>query len=347
MRATWGQSRRVGGGYWLWNRARQEAFATGILFLWILVVVGLWIRTPRMGRSADDAPNDWELASIWSAPAAATPADAPDEVVNSLGMTLRQIPAGSFQMGSTSSEEIVSGDERSHPVRITRPFYLAIHEVTVGQFTEFVDATGYRSDTEVNAQTRVGFNTLNHCYERGNYCWRSPGIPQRPDHPVVLVTWNDAMAFCQWLSRKEGCGYRLPTEAEWEYACRAGSPSRFSCGDSSAELKARANICRMPSEGESPGEHLFARPVGSYPANDFGLHDMHGNAWEWCHDRYDANYYRHSPRKDPQGSASGPARVIRGGSFLYSAWFARCANRDDESPSDAFVDVGFRVARDL
>src|SRR5262249_34956878 len=137
--------------------------------------------------------------------------------------------------------------------------------------------------------------------------WRRPGHPvvQVDDEPVVQVSWNDATRFCQWLSEKEGRPYRLPTEAEWEYACRAGTTTPWSSGDSPARLEAFA---WTPNSG-SPTTHR----VGTKRANPFGLFDMHGNVWEWCLD-FDG-HYSPGPQEDPKGPASGTERVLRGGGW--------------------------------
>jgi formylglycine-generating enzyme required for sulfatase activity len=153
---------------------------------------------------------------------------------------------------------------------------------------------------------------------------------------VVFVTWNDARAFCDWLSKKEGKQYRLPTEAEWEYACRAGSPSRFHFGNDEAELGQYA----WYSENSKGQTH----PVGQKKANAFGLHDMHGNVWQWCADWYDSAYYQNSPKEDPQGpNTAGASRVIRGGSWDDSPRLCRSAYRPCDAPSSRLSDLGFRV----
>src|SRR5262249_37756723 len=134
--------------------------------------------------------------------------------------------------------------------------------------------------------------------------WRNPGFEQTDDHPVVVVTRGDAQAFCDWLSKKEGRYYTLPTEAQWEYACRAGSRSRFSFGDNEGQLPEHAWIV-------SNSDHK-THPVGKKKPNAWGLFDMHGNAAEWCLDWYDRDYYARSPRNDPPGPLEGKNVVCRG-----------------------------------
>src|SRR5439155_6801275 len=152
--------------------------------------------------------------------------------------------------------------------------------------------------------------------------WNNPGFPVADDHPVCNVTWNDAQMFCKWLSEKEGLDYRLPTEAQWEFACRAGTITNFSSGSDPSSLQGVANIPDATPRTAEPSitwaqpwsdGFTFTAPVGSLKSNAFGLFDMHGNACEWCEDFYDANYYAISPNSDPPGPVTGRERVFRGG----------------------------------
>jgi formylglycine-generating enzyme required for sulfatase activity len=170
---------------------------------------------------------------------------------------------------------------------------------------------------------------------------------------VVLVTWNDAKAFCEWLSRKDNRTYRLPTEAEWEYACRGGTTTRYWNGDDQEGLAKIANVGdgtlkQRYSDWDyetitARDGHVFTAPVGSFPANAFGLHDMHGNVWEWCADWFDSDYYENSPAADPQGPGSGSSRVLRGGSWDFEPSYVRCARRSNSTPDSRFFNDGFRV----
>ena len=271
----------------------------------------------------------------------------------SIGIQLAVIPAGSFLMGSAENEEGRSGDESpQHRVQISREFRLGRTEVTKGQFAAFVRDTGYRTEAEKDGQGGYGFDP-----ETGNfkqdpqYTWQNPGFPQTDDHPVVNVSWNDAQEFLKWLSRKDGRRYRLPTEAEWEYACRAGSTTRYWNGDDAEGLAEIANVADGTAKAKfdswttitARDGFVVTAPVGRFPANKFGLHDMHGNVWEWCADWYDSAYYASSPGTDPQGPSSGSSRVLRGGSWGNVPNLVRCASRLDFTPAYRLSYLGFRV----
>jgi formylglycine-generating enzyme required for sulfatase activity len=173
---------------------------------------------------------------------------------------------------------------------------------------------------------------------------------------VVNVRWNDAVAFCEWLSHKEKIGYRLPTEAEWEYACRAGTTMRYYSGDDPETLAKVGNVKYATAKAKFPDwkgttegsdKYVFTSPVGSFEPNPFGLYDMHKNVWQWCADWHDHSYYAKSPTDDPTGPATGSYRVIRGGSWLSPAWRCRSANRYWNEPIVRGIFVGFRVCRVL
>ena len=237
---------------------------------------------------------------------------------NTIGMKLVLIPPGEFMMGSPDSDKDAYSDEKPpHKVRITKPFYLGAHEVTVGQFRRFIDQSHYDAGSD----------------------WKVAFEGQTNEDPVTCVSWNDAVAFCQWLSKKEGKTYRLPTEAEWEYACRAGTTTRWCFGDDEAALAKYAWY-----DGNSRNA---THPVGQKRPNAWGLYDMHGNVWEWCADWYAEDYYGQSPPDDPTGPSSGTDRVLRGGSWFSSPGSPRSANRDRDRPGNRGHYDGFRVARTL
>jgi uncharacterized protein (TIGR02996 family) len=250
---------------------------------------------------------------------------------NPIGMELALLPPGAFLMGSPKDEEDRSDEEDQHEVEITRAFWLGVHPVTVGQFAAFARAKRYR-------QTH----------------WQDPGIAQDDRHPVVRVNWDDARKFCAWLTQTEpGRVYRLPSEAEWEYACRAGAPEAypFHAGQPLHSLSStQANFDgNYPYGGAAKGPYLKrTTPVGSYPPNGWGLYDLHGNVWEWCADRYGAAYYQRSPRQDPPGPPRGSVRVVRGGSWHSYGQNCRSANRFRfETTNRYYYFVGFRIALDL
>jgi formylglycine-generating enzyme required for sulfatase activity len=271
----------------------------------------------------------------------------PVEQTNSIGMTLVLIPPGEFDMGSPESEADRSSSETLHRVRITKPFYLGMYEVTVGQFRMFLEARGYKTEAERDGKGGYGMGSDGKWLQMPKYTWRNAGFMLGEDHPVVNVSWNDAAAFCQWLSGKDGKSYRLPTEAEWEYACRGGTTTPFHFG---AQLNGREANCteNYPYGTKDKGPYRRrTADVGSYAANSFGLFDMHGNVWEWCSDWYDSAYYSASPMDDPTGPASGTTRVDRGGAWVSVARLCRSATRSSNSPSSRYGSLGFRVVCEL
>ena len=269
-------------------------------------------------------------------------------LTDSIGIKFIEIEPGQFMMGSPSDEEERDNEETQHRVRLTRPFLMGVHEVTRGQFARFVQDGGYRTDAEKEGWA-YAFND-NNWNKISGASWRNPGFEQGDSHPVVCVSWTDAVALCQWLSRKEGKSYRLPTEAEWEYACRAGSSGRFSFGDAHADLHQYGNYAdcstafEWSDKAHSDGQK-FTAPGGSYRANAWGLHDMHGNVWEWCSDWY--GQYPRGEAVDPTGPAKGACRVLRGGSW--ARWPKRCrsAARVWITPDYRNNDLGFRLVLDL
>lgn len=274
------------------------------------------------------------------------------DLTKPIEMKMVHIRPGDFWMGSTTGE---TDEQPAHCVRITRPFYLGLHEVTRGQFRRFVQESGYRTEPERDGEGGWGWNTAARKFEGrdSKYNWQNTSFAQTDEHPVVNVTWNDAVAFCDWLSRKEGKQYRLPTEAEWEYACRAGGETAYHSGDDPQRLVRVANVADASLQAtyatatwgmELNDRHAFTSPVGSFTANAFGLHDMHGNVWEWCADWYGEDYYSVSASDDPQGPAAGSKRVNRGGSWASAAALARSANRSGVVPSSRDRNIGFRVA---
>ena len=240
-------------------------------------------------------------------------------------LLLKLIPPGKFQMGSSRDEidllplddwffkrwqrERMYNESPRHVIEISRPFYMSAHETTIQQFRRFVSATGYRTTAETDEDGGYGWRD-GKWVQSPDFSWRDVGFEQADDHPVCNVSWQDAMEYCRWLSSEEDVTFRLPTEAEWEYACRAGSTTWFQNGDRDEGLKLIANIAdRSLAEkfesvkwGRSWDDGFpFTAPVGRFQANPWGLHDMHGNVWEWCQDWYGKTYYHDSPPIDPPG----------------------------------------------
>ena len=240
--------------------------------------------------------------------------DVPVTTENSIGMKFSLIPSGTFLMGSPENEPGRSHEEGPrHEVAITRPFCLGIHEVTQAQYEKV-----------------MGKNPSTFSGAKGG----------GPNHPVDCVLRSESVQFCRKLSelpdeKKAGRTYRLPTEAEWEYACRAGSQTAYFFGDDPSLLKEHGWHERKPDEG--------TQPVGQRKPNPWGLYDMHGNIWEWCAEWYDAAYYTGSPTENPPGAASGTHGVVRGGAWHESASRCRAAARNRNAPELENLYIGFRV----
>ena len=234
------------------------------------------------------------------------------------------IPAGEFNMGSPSGESGRQRDELLHRVTISRPFYMGRYEVTNARYRML------RSGHDSREYERLSFNGSN--------------------QPVLHVSWNDAKAYCDW----SGSGLRLPTEAEWEYSCRAGTKTAYHWGESPDDGKGWCNSLTpsvkkkfswdWPSFKWEDG-FTVTSPVGKFRANAWGLFDMHGNVWEWTNDWY--GKYPKNAVVDPQGPSSGEHRILRGGSWLKGPQYCRSARRADFAPDFTSFSMGFRVVRGL
>ncbi len=333
----------IGGGlfgYFLASRtplARRRTLL-GVLALIVLAGIGaglyayiLWRRHyvwPPPVASMQDLPppdkSDWPKSPVaWSNVTETVLVATPDGLresrityfVNSIGMKLVHIAPGAFLMGEgrqASRRPDVVGKE-GRPVTLTRGYYLGAFEVTNRQFEQFKK------------------------HKRPDYQRK-----KSDDHPVEPVTWREAQEFCRWLSAKEGRLYRLPTEAEWEYACRAGTQTRLYWGDAFWDRN-KANLGGLKFDHESWKEdgYEYTAPVGMYPPNPWGLFDMIGNAWEWTADWYDE--IADSPAADPTGPPTGHCRVHKGGGWSTRTRQANCASRDGDDPGDLPDIVGFRV----
>ncbi|WP_298868785.1 bifunctional serine/threonine-protein kinase/formylglycine-generating enzyme family protein, partial [uncultured Gimesia sp.] len=214
------------------------------------------------------------------------------------------IPPGEFLMGDSSQPQRAY-DAAPHLVKISKPFYLGATEITTQQFRRFVNETKYETDAERNG----GYGVENGNWRRSTlYSWKYVGELALEDQtPALSISWNDAVAFCKWLSDRTGNHYRLPTEAEWEYACRAGSQTAWFFGTDEGELEKYAWF------SNNSGNRIY--PAKLKLPNPYGLYDIYGNEWEWCQDFYSATYYSESPLENPTGPARGVERVQRGGGF--------------------------------
>lgn len=236
---------------------------------------------------------------------------------NSLGMEFVLIPAGTFIIGSPPDEPYRNKDEVQHQVTISEPFYLQVTEVTLKQWMALMGRKLFGR--------RKGADNM----------------------PVVKVSWHDCMDFIRKLNALSEWSYRLPTEAEWEYVCRAGSSTAYSWGNtidcgkamySNNSLKSKECLDSVRSRGLTIDQPA---PVKSYPPNAWGLYDMHGNVWEWCQDWY--GDYPPSAKIDPLGPDSGTMRVRRGGSWFKYGYSCRSANRNCAHPSSRYQTTGFRL----
>jgi len=227
------------------------------------------------------------------------------------GPEMVRIPAGSFKMGDIQGGGF-SNEKPVHRVSVSA-FALGKYEVTFAEYDKFAQATGKSKPSDSG-------------WGRGN-------------RPVIDVSWNDAVAYAKWLSQQTGHTYRLPTEAEWEYAARAGTTTKYWWGNKIGSNKANCDGCG------SRWDDKQTAPVGSFRANQYGIYDTVGNVWEWCSDIYREDYYSSSPHSNPKGPSTGRDRVLRGGSWGSDAQYARAAFRFDVGPGDRSHGIGFRLVR--
>jgi len=264
-------------------------------------------------------------------------APKPPSEIKKLVADMVAIPAGEFTMGSDAGEP---DEAPPHLVRLPQ-YRISRHEVTNAQYAAFVKASGHRIPGAQGDPSFVAPERLSAFREiAAQYAWRAAGFPEgKADHPVVLITIDDAIAFCAWMSKMMGREYRLATEAEWERAARGGLEGKpYPWGDG-LELS-RANYLKDQASKASSG----TKPVGSYAPNGFGLFDMAGNAWEWVGDLYDGDYYKSSPRDDPKGPASGAKRIVRGGAWVDGdPKLVTCSHRHEVDPGVFSYSISFRV----
>lgn len=308
------------------------------------------------------------LIAVWAAAAAvhcmpAWPADAASAPVRAATLVcdacpeMVSIPGGEFTMGTPNGDSEGSDNERPQRVVRVKPFALGKTEVTVAQWREFARASGYQTLAErnVGAQGCLTWQPEDAWAWRGGSSWREPGWAQKDNEPVVCISWVDAQAYVRWLDQHSGVkGWRLPSEAEWEYAARAGSTTRRPWGDDEVScVYANGTDRTIGPRGRTWAErpfckdgYWFAAPVGSYRPNAWGLHDVLGNAWEWVQDCYLP--YAGAPS---DGSAhetdNCPARVLRGGAWDEPLGVLRSAERFRQGPGNRNSNIGLRVARTL
>ena len=285
------------------------------------------LNSPFTKQEAEDAQRRWSKV-----------VNTPVVIENSIGMKLSLIPPGEFKMGSNISaaevsrrsrlfddafdslnEEKYFADEHpQHQVRISEPFYLGTTEVTQGQWKRVMG----------RSPVSEAFNAFH--------------VKEGTDYPAGYVSWEDAIGFCEALGKRESATYRLPTEAEWEYACRAGTTTAYHFGDAISRLGEHAWFGKNTFDVDEKYAHRVAQKL----PNQFGLHDMYGNLWEWCADWYHEDYYHNLAVDDPQGpsTASSRLKVKRGGTWYYCDGLWRSADRDASVPSTRSTVVGFRVA---
>jgi formylglycine-generating enzyme required for sulfatase activity len=270
-------------------------------------------------------------------------------------LELVRIRPGTFRMGAVDADPDANAVEKpQHEVAITKDFYLGKYTVTQQQFARFAQAAKYQTEAERDGKGGFGYNV-----EKGQtagqkliYNWRNTGFPQTDHHPVVNVTWNDAQAFCAWASTQTGRRVELPTEALWEYACRAGTKTRYFTGNNPGSLEGYANVPDQTLQAQKfklpdtvsffdfRDGFVFTAPVGSFKPNPWGLYDMTGNVFQWCRDG--VRRYTEANRSDPSGP-DDHTPVLRGGSWMYGVKECRCSSRWRFEDSHRNTHTGFRV----
>jgi formylglycine-generating enzyme required for sulfatase activity len=263
------------------------------------------------------------------------------------------VPAGSFAMGSPNNEKARDNNEGpQHQVTITRSFAFGKFEVTVDQFVAFVQETGHDTGSTCDIWQDGKWA------ERSGYSWRKPGFAQSGSHPAACLSWDDAKAYLSWLSRKTGKIYRLPAEAEWEYAARAGTTTRFHFGDDYKDYCRHGNGADQTAWNDVPGAkswsvlpcsdgHPYTALAGSFAPNGFGLYDTLGNVFEWTEDCWNDSYAGAPSDGSAWTSGDCNIRVQRGGAWGYPPDYLRTAVRGRQPHGYRYVNAGIRVVRTL
>jgi formylglycine-generating enzyme required for sulfatase activity len=300
--------------------------------------------------------------------------EIPDDVLRLMGLDPAQIrkarkvprnfvriPEGEFAMGSPEEEpgraeamelyqkNNLDYSETQHQVKVSE-FYLCKYAVTLAEFKKFIDESGYQTDAEKENSSFIWDEK--EWKDKEGINWRhgvsgNERAPEEDNHPVLHVSWNDAVAYCKWMSNKTGKSLRLPTEAEWEYACRAGTTTPFNTGENLTTDQANYDG-NYPYNNNKPGEYLKNTvAVDRYAPNAWGVYNMHGNVWEWCGDWFEGKYYEECKAKgtvpNPSGPETGSGRVLRGGRWNSGARSCRSADRCDNTPGGRSSGVGFRL----
>jgi len=280
------------------------------------------------------------------------------------GMEFVWVPGGCFQMGQTESEKAqlikeagkknydkYYGDELPRHEVCVDGLWMSKHEVTRDHFRRFVESSAYKTDAEKQGWSWIWTDKWE---KKQGADWRNVGFDQNDRHPVVNVSWNDAKAMAEWMSKQGNGKFRLPTEAEWEYAGRAGTTTSRSWGDNPDDACRYANVHDLTSKRVNKFDwthhncddgYAVTSPVGSFTPNRFGLYDMLGNVWEWCEDIYSEDAYRKHQRNNPIYTEGGTLRVLRGGSWYNSPRYVRSANRGRHEPGNRNSLIGFRLVR--
>jgi len=291
-----------------------------------------------------------KMNRAWAATAGAAPMQSGAVAHSGVPANFVYIRGGTFTMGSPENEVSRSGDEgQQHQVRLS-DFYMGKYEVTVGEFRQFVEDYGYSTDAEKGDGSYVWDG--NSWVKKAGINWRHGVSGQlrsssEENHPVVHVSWNDAVEYCKWLSFKTGKSFRLPTEAEWEYACRAGTRTPFNTGYNLTTSQANYHG-DYPYNNNQKGIYRGSTlPVNSLAPNSWGLYNMHGNVWEWCSDWFKTSYYAECKARgtvsNPDNQEPGSYRVLRGGSWGSNAEDCRSACRYGGTPGARNSRVGFRL----
>jgi formylglycine-generating enzyme required for sulfatase activity len=293
-----------------------------------------------------------------------TKKNTPQKIIeNQFGMQFSHISAGDFMMGSPEDEEGRYDSEILHKVILTQNFYMQTTHVTIGQWRRFVEITAYKTQAEIEDEgafaTRLGKDGDSH----KEIYWDNPGYEKEDDFPVSCVSWIDVQIFIRWLNQQEEATYRLPTEAEWEYSCRAGTTTAFNFGNEISTDLANHLDRSLADYVENyrlaaldPNAKLDLRPcsVASFAPNAWGLYDMHGNLWEWCQDKCNVDEEKAyfwvdtclNGIKDPV-SKNGSRQMVRGGSWNYYPSFCRSAHPIAYDKNERYNYVGFRLLQEI